>query len=643
MFTKRQIKILELILKNTNGIKGTEISEKVNVTTRTIRNDIVSINNSLKFEHLKIHSSNKKGYYVEAENVDKIKNLITSTKGFNNDLQQENRFFIIMGKILFTDKMHFFDLAECLYVSEQTVYKEVEKIKYVLKSKYKVDFLKVASNYIWVEASEFDIREVIFKILKESLVSDQEECINKMQVFLNSKFDATEYKMLYRNIKKYFSYKNIMVNDKSLVMITASIYITIIRNRYGYCITDEKFEKTKSEEVIEDLINNLIDVGIKISDLDKPCLYKFLWSIKLNESKNLISKISVSAMSILNEFCSEVMNNYNIDLKESDEIIHYLETHMEYMVRRLDTNYELDNPIINDIKKKYPFSYEIAMLIVHIIYKYKNRYPSDDEISYIAIYVENFLEKFNKKLKTVIVSDKSMCINNIIVNWLKNNFYNQIDVIGYESLHSIEDYLSKNKVDMLITTVKMTINSDIPYYMIDRIPEPSDYYLINNIIHKIKMSYKFENIIKKMFNSKFIHIFDKEHTFEDIITYMAEQLYKENIINDLDVYVDDVLQREINYPTNIGKHLMIPHPIVSFANKSTVGVAVLKKPLIHNGMEIKLIFLLAMENKIDDDVSALFQLIKQFALNKEYLNDLIKIEDKNNFVDKLINLSRIIQ
>ena len=63
------------------------------------------------------------------------------------------------------------------------------------------------------------------------------------------------------------------------------------------------------------------------------------------------------------------MDKYNFDLKESEEIVQYLTIHVEYMIRRIETGYELSNPMLDDIKKKYPLAYEIAMLIVHIIYK----------------------------------------------------------------------------------------------------------------------------------------------------------------------------------------------------------------------------------------------------------------------------------
>ena len=65
MFTKRQTNILEIILKNTSGITGSNIGEKLSVSSRTIRNDISQINSLLSNDNITISSSHKSGYFLK--------------------------------------------------------------------------------------------------------------------------------------------------------------------------------------------------------------------------------------------------------------------------------------------------------------------------------------------------------------------------------------------------------------------------------------------------------------------------------------------------------------------------------------------------------------------------------------------------
>ena len=86
-----------------------------------------------------------------------------------------------------------------------------------------------------------------------------------------------------------------------------------------------------------------------------------------------------------------MMEKYHLDLWQSQEFYDYMLDHMEYMLRRLDTGYTAKNPMLNDIKRRYPYAYEVSMLLVPIIRQYKKCYIQDDELCYIAIFVEHFL------------------------------------------------------------------------------------------------------------------------------------------------------------------------------------------------------------------------------------------------------------
>ena len=106
------------------------------------------------------------------------------------------------------------------------------------------------------------------------------------------------------------------------------------------------------------------------------------------------------------------------------------------------------------------------------------------------------------------------------------------------------------------------------------------------------------------------------------------------------MYIDDVLMREKKYPTIIGESLMIPRPINTFSNKTLVSPIILKKPISYNGKNIRIIFLLTIEEKLDYDLSTLFELFKRVALNKDILKSLIDIDNEDEFLETLSNLSK---
>ena len=44
-------------------------------------------------------------------------------------------------------------------------------------------------------------------------------------------------------------------------------------------------------------------------------------------------------------------------------------------------------------------------------------------------------------------------------------------------------------------------------------------------------------------------------------------------------FYEDVLLREKNYPTNLGLQMMVPHALFTFADKTGIEVALLKKTI----------------------------------------------------------------
>ncbi|MFB1051976.1 transcription antiterminator [Paraliobacillus sp. JSM ZJ581] len=641
MFTERQKEIIEQIIKNPNGIFGAKLADKTNVSTRTVRNDIASINKMLSNESFRILSSNTKGYYLLSEYVPSFiafMNPINNAQyqGFQN---QEQRLYVILGKVLFQTEQDCFDLADELYVSEQTIFKDISKIKQLLETKYKIHPIDIQHNQIYFDASEEEIRYLLFKILKELILSDKADYLTDVSLLVNGYFDQKELDLLKIKMKNYLASQKLVVDDKSFEMMVGATYLTALRNRCGFIVQSDV--QSFINRNVSSLLEELIKSGVDIKEKDKTSLNRFFWSLKVpTSSDSLEENISITTLTILNEFRRDVLSKYSIDLKESVETMEKLKVHIEYMLRRLETDYELSNPIINDIKKRYPFAYEVAMLIVHIVYRYQGKYLVDDEISYVAIYIEIFLRENNNRLKTVVISDTSMGINDIIQNWLSSNFRNHIEVVACLPLIALDKYLEKHQVDFVISTYIINIEQTIPCHVIERIPERSDYYSLTNKIHKIKNSNRYEKLISRMFSKEFVDIYEGEQmTFEELIMNMAQKLKQHDRIHDLEGYVKDVIQREENYPTTIGKHFMIPHPLSSFANKTTVYVTVLKNPLIHKGEKIKMVFLLAIENKMDDDVSTLFQFIQQLALDQDSITSLLDANGKDVFLGKIFDLS----
>ncbi|MDO4473198.1 MAG: PTS sugar transporter subunit IIA [Eubacteriales bacterium] len=637
MFTGRQSKILEILLNNVQGVTGAKLAEYMGVSSRTIRNEIGEINQSWGNDDV-ICSSRKKGYYIDGQQIEAVREHLSLEHKEENASNAGDRGWIILGMTLESGRVNLFDLEDVLHLSQPAIYKEIVKFQKYLMTEYQSEILQVNGDWLRISADEKKLRKTIFRLIKSETERGTRTHFFFLKTLLCNSFDQNEYEFLIKLVKEYFDNSKIQISDANLYMIVSALYITIIRNYQNHRMISLAEPESVSLE-IQQFFDYLKEQELLLCNEDFQVLGSLLHNFKLSANPVDESIVDSVSISILEEFCREVMEKYHFDLWQSKEYYNNLLIHIEYMLRRMETGYAVKNPILNDVKKQYPYAYEVSMLIVPIIYRYKSCFIQDDEVSYISIFVEHFLDNINQKLKAVIISSARFSVSTIINNWIQMNYQNQIEVVKVLPQHNLDQYLEDHKVDLIISTMDMVVHSQIHTFRINGIPDHYTQQAMNALVHKIRLDYRFREIIKDHFNPKTIRIFRHQVEFEEIIQEMTEALDKEGCIYDVAEYVNDVLQREVNYPTFLGNSFMIPHPLVTFAKKKAIAAAVLKKPMRMQEKEIQVIFLLAMERKQNDQIGVLFQFFKQMAMDRLSIRKLAAVETEEEFVEVLIQIS----
>lgn len=640
MYTKRQIKIIEYIINNVSGITGEKLARYLGVSSRTIRNDILSINSALNGA-LSVKASKRNGYYITEDEMDGFRAIIGEGDDGKNVIAPHNRSCAILGHILEEGSVNLYDLEEEPYLSQTALREEVLKLKKLLEDRMDTPVVFLEGSTVRVVEEEDKVRLAIFNMIKYEEQTHPDGGCSYMELLFPERFSTGDYREFVNAVKNYFRAHEIQVSDASLYLVSNSIYATLLRKEQG-CELKEIRADEFVVEVLTSLLFHLKAQNVELSENDEALLKIFLYSVRLvNGPEN--SRASALSGVILKEFCQEVMNKYSFDLHQSDSLFDNMALHLEYLIRRIDTGYRIDNPILQDIKTQYPYAYEIAILLVPIMFKYKGIPIRDEEIAYMALYVAYFLEKVNRRLKAVVINAPRQSVYAILCNWIEDHFQNQIEVVKILPEHQLEWYLTDHKADLIITTEGKRIHTDIPVFRINGIPTQQDYQALNGFIRRIRMSKRFTGIVNKYFDGQRVKIFGEAIAFERVIETLAGQFKEQDKIDDAQAYVEDVLSREINYPTVIGESVMIPHPLMTFAKETAVAVAVLRRPITVGKKAVRLIFLLAIEGRPNDDVSILFEFFKQVAMSENLIHILYETKDEEDFLNRLITISTSIE
>ena len=109
MLTRRQSKLLEKLLNNVQGVTGTKLAEYLEVSSRTVRNEISEINRIWESGSV-IKSSRQRGYFIETADMESVKDYFLSEGHGRTEIAMSDRGWIILGMVLKTGQADIFDI-----------------------------------------------------------------------------------------------------------------------------------------------------------------------------------------------------------------------------------------------------------------------------------------------------------------------------------------------------------------------------------------------------------------------------------------------------------------------------------------------------------------------------------------------------
>ena len=624
MLSERQTKIVEFILNSISGAYANEIAEIASITTRTLRNEIREINNAFQGDEI-IKSDNIRGYFIPDDKLDSVRSLLFERKS-NYEITDDSRALTIIGYLL-EDSQNRFELADKLFISEQTLYRNFSSLKTTLQTKYEVELSQKGDEYSF-DLPEFDIRRFVYRLIQKSQPVSDRQMISFLELIMPISFNYDSYMLIKKKTKLVFGTETTPLIKTNLLLLSSVIYFTQNRDIEGAILQEIKNSTSDLEQDISKKIQSNFDLNIKSSDLLSEFISTFnIFDIDIDELTHVI----------VSEFVDDVLEKYNFDIKTTQQLYDNLLLHCEFMLRRVKEGYELENPLKQHIKNTYPLSLEMSMLIVPIIYKYKQVYISQDEISYIALYIEHFVQNFNKKIHVLIEKNERKAVFSNTLLWLESNFSSYIKIISADPGRDLNEIIEEENIELIISFDESSLHPTIPTYRIYNMPNKRDLEHMNTLIYQIKIKHRFKSVLQNCFSEDAVIVFDRQVTFEEVISELSEKMVSLHWLDSSEKYIEEVLEREIIYPTAMGNGVMLPHPLFHYANKTCIAVGVLKKKIESNDNSINLILLLGTEAKENDRIPILFSLVDEIVNDSKLSKVIEKITSGQDFIDYLVS------
>lgn len=503
---KRLVPITELFLKENKYITADYIASCLNVSNKTIRNDVVELESIINDYDLILDKKTGSGMRILGDEKLKL-GLLSNLKSKCNFIiaySPEDRKTFILKKLLTSDSnTNISKLSAMLHVSRASIHNDLDISEQWLRN-YNISLIKNTSNGLRIVAKEKNIRKALGDLIyadreyvdTEKLLSlkpDYLSALPSIKAFddiLSINFD--ELREIIFSVKELnfesYSDESILfllihlaisldrIKKNNLIGITSKSQNLLMENsNYRYVkVISEKLSEKYSIPIEENEVAyfHLLILGLKFCNNDNV-------DIKVNQESFYYSTCTLIVVDIIKSW-EKILD---APFSKDEKLLTSLVLHLTPVLHRLRYSLPITNPILPEIKTTYPRSYRVASCAAKIIKEYTGFKAPEEEIGYLALHLVSAIDRQEKPLNTVLVCHSSISVSELLCSKIKTECPH-IEIVSCLSLNSISEY-DFSSTDLVITTVPAHLDINCKVISVNTLLKKEDVTRLNNLVKKL--------------------------------------------------------------------------------------------------------------------------------------------------------------
>lgn len=624
---KNQRIIISELLKMKSSITSQDLSLKLGISSKTVLRCL----NSLKEECINngaiIFMKPGEGILLKITDHNLFNNFLENTCKLNDiPSTPEERLDYLLHLLLYScDYIKTSDIAETLYISQSRLRTDIKDIKNILK-KYNLQIVNKPNYGIKIEGTEKHRRACMAEFYRKRQQSNHHDNYN---IMLNNV------------ISKVLFEKNIKMSNVSLESLTINSLITVERIKSGNIISlsndiSSRVKDTIDYKVALSLCESIENIfGINIPNDEVCYLTQHLLGKKNLDFTPDLSNINVTTevTIALNLILKNIFNETRIDFYNDAELKTNLLLHLVPFLERAHNNMMINNPIIDDIKNKYCFAYEIATIGLSAVCRKFNLSINEDEIGFFALHFILALERKNDVISPsniLIVCSTGRATSQLLAYQVQKKFGHKLNKIQIVEAHMLE-HIDLDLYDFIFSTVPVKESLSNKVYRINTLLNDEDFNIIEDCIIKSRAKLNIKNILD---NNLFFNNIDASSK-EDALKIMIKKVRKYKDIPN--TFYSSVIEREGFASTELDNLIAIPHPNQTLGKDSFIAIGILKKPIFWDKKTVQIIFLISSVNSDNQHLHDFYEGLIKIINNKKVIYNFLQNPNYNELVNILEN------
>lgn len=631
MLTKRQNMIMTIMNNQKDWIVGKDLAKLLNVSDRTIRNDIAAINEF--YADTMIESNIRKGYRIQGE---KVKRFIEETKKEIPETGEERR-WLILKTLVEHNQVNIYQLADQMCISEFSLENDMNKIRKLLDNYQGLKVIR-QSNMLQLSGGEREKRHLYEELISYKISGNLWNLNKVAENFM--RFDLLKVKELLKNIFEEFHYQ---MNEVRIPTLLIHVGVILERNFACHFLKEDEEQQGKYGREEYEISRHFFEkIGARLSlQVREAEICDFAIYLEHGKRKGYCEEEQLQGLAsdLVQHIIVEIREHFDIDFSEDCEFRLGLEVHTVSLLKRHYANVEIDHTCLEEVKRKYPLIFEMGVWVCKIMEEHLNIIISENEISFIALHLGSAYERANlrRKYRCLLICPHNQTVKDLCIQKIVNRFQDRMEIVGCMSYFE-ESLIREKNLDLILTTQPVAHALDIETTEISMFFAHTDeaaVFQTLNRLDQIRYRNNFQFFILNLIREEFFTANMAVEEPEKIISDMCDKLYARGYVKEN--FKEGVLKRERLSPTSFFHGFAIPHNMSHQETiHSAISTAILKQPVQWGSYEVRFVLLLAITEENRNFLKIFFDWLDDIVSNPEKFARLLEVQDYQSFVNTLL-------
>ncbi len=624
MEQKRMIKMMRILSQTNEPMTGPQLSEKLGITVRTLRNDLKEYKKELGKYGIEVISKHAVGYSLLINDEEKYYQFLEKMMKEESENQmlipiypQDRVHYLIRMFLTQNDYIKIDDICEKIFVSRSTLSNDLKEVREKLQF-FHLDLETKPAYGLKITGSEFHKRSCISQYFFHTNGNDD--------IFLSQTKTTKQQEKIANILYNIMVSESFKLTDIGFQNLVIHLMIAIMRlqekpkqTTYEYDVHIKESREYEIANMIATQLNN--EFHVEFPEVEIYYIALHLSGKKAVQYNSNTLFMNTDYEELIQQVIKDIQDKYQIDFSADLDLQTALALHIQPMLNRLKYDMVIQNPLLEQIKIESPVAFEMGVLTANVIEKRYQKTMSENEIGYIALHFALAIERYQQqgpKKNIIIICASGMGSSQILQYKIRQKFKDCIQSIYVTELYELSN-IDQRAYDFILSTVPIPFPTEIPAIHVQYFLNDEDMISLSEAFLEQSETMSF---IDQYFDQDLFYDDLKGKTKEELIHEMCQRISQ--LKNVPENFEEQILKREHYSVTEFGNAIALPHPMKPITDETFVAVGILKKPVRWYKQNIKYIFLLSIQKDSKEALGLLHETLSSLVFDKKAMQSLEK-------------------